>query len=96
MFLAILNTLIKFEQTNYMSVSKLKEQLHHAIDSIEDEEFLNAVLTILTSRGFTSYDELEEKQLRIVKEREEKYMRGETKTLSLEEFKSKLKHKYGL
>lgn len=79
-----------------MSIIEIKEELHKAIDSIDDKEILKAVLTILTPKIHTSYNELEEKQLKILKEREEKYLRGETSTISLEEFKLKMKQKYGL
>lgn len=79
-----------------MSIVEIKEELHNTIDSIDDKEILKAVLTILTPQIHTSYNELEEKQLKILKEREEKYLRGKTSTVSLEEFKLKMKQKYGL
>lgn len=67
-----------------MSVTEIKEQLHNAIDSIEDENSLGAVLTILTTQSHNSYTEAEEKQLKTLKEREERYTSGETSTISLE------------
>lgn len=79
-----------------MSIVEIKEELHNTIDSIDDKEILKAILTILTPQIHTSYNELEEKQLKILKEREEKYLRGKTSTVSLEEFKLKMKQKYGL
>lgn len=79
-----------------MSVIEIKEQLHNAIDAIEDESFLEAILTILTTQSHNSYTEVEEKQLKILQEREERYVSGETGNISLEEFKLKMKKKYGL
>jgi hypothetical protein len=80
-----------------MSVSEIKEQLHLVIDSIEDKKVLEAALTLLIPKQDASYtNELEEKQLKILKEREERYLKGETGTTSLEEFKLEMKRKYGL
>ena len=80
-----------------MSVTEIKEQLHLVIDSIEDEKVLEAALTLLIPKQDTSYTNvLEEEQLRILKEREERYLKGETGAISLEEFKLEMKKKYGL
>ena len=80
-----------------MSVSEIKDQLYKAIDAISDKEFLNAMLTLITSRKELPEEEkLSDEQLNLLREREEKYLKGETKTTSMEEFKSKMNRKYGL
>jgi hypothetical protein len=80
-----------------MSVSEIREQLHKAIDEIDNKELLQAMLTILAQslvqkEGYVLTDD----QLSIVKEREEKYLKGESGNETLEEFKAKLNKKYGL
>jgi hypothetical protein len=79
-----------------MSISKIKNQLHSAIEGIDNKELLEAVLTIITSQATTPEYTLTEKQIKILNEREEKYLNGETKTSTLEEFRSKMNDKYGL
>jgi predicted thioredoxin/glutaredoxin len=74
-----------------MSVSEIKEQLHKAIDEIENEELLQAMLTILAQsvvqkEGYVLTDD----QLSILQEREEKYLKGESGNETLEEFKMKM------
>ncbi len=80
-----------------MSVSEIKEKLHHAIDAIDNPYVLDAVFTILTQKSSTagSYS-LDEEQLRIFREREEKFGKGENNTVTLEEFRSQTNAKYGL
>lgn len=80
-----------------MSVSEVKSQLHDAIDAIADKEFLEAMLTIIASKKEISEKiNLSDEQLNILKEREEKYKSGESKTTTLEEFEIKMNKKYGL
>lgn len=78
-----------------MSVSEIKEQLHHTIDSISDEKLLEAVLTILTSQSQTHDYLLTEEQVQILEERHQRFLKGEEKTSTLEEFKEKMRKKYG-
>lgn len=78
-----------------MSVTEIKEQLHLAIDSIEDEEFLEALLTITSSQKQEHDYPLTEDQIQILEERHERYLKGEEKTSTLEEFKEKMGKKYG-
>ncbi len=79
-----------------MPVADIKDQLYSAIDAIDNRELLEAVLTIITSQATTPEYTLTEKQIKILNEREEKYLNGETKTSTLEEFRSKMNDKYGL
>lgn len=78
-----------------MSVTEIKEQLHHTIDSIEDKKLLEAVLTILTSQKPEQDYPLTEEQIQILEERHERFLKGEEKTSTLEEFKEKMRKKYG-
>ena len=78
-----------------MSVEELKEQLHLTIDSIKDEEFLEALLTIAHSRQSTvDYQPLDE-ELKILEEREARYQRGETKARPWKDIQEEIKKKYG-
>jgi hypothetical protein len=78
-------------------VSEIRKELHKAIDVIENKELLQAMLTILAQTpvqedGYSLIDE----QLSIVREREEKYLKGEGGTETVEEFRKKMNKKYGL
>lgn len=68
-----------------MSVLEIKEQLHHAIDIIEDEKFLEALLTITSIQHEPQDYSLTEEQIRILEERHEQYLKGEIKTIPIEE-----------
>lgn len=79
-----------------MSIVEIKEELHNAIESIEDEQFLEALLTIANCRQ--SNDDLQqtsEEELKILKEREARYKKGESKTTSWKEAQGEIKKKYG-
>lgn len=77
-----------------MSVTEIKKQLHDAIESIRDEKFLEALLTIASQKQSHDYP-LTEEQIQILEERHERFLRGESKTISLEELKEKMRNKYG-
>lgn len=77
-----------------MSVAELKKRLHSVIDTIDNQEFLKAMLVIADSQE--KYNELDKEQLRILKEREERYRTGISKSISLEDFKVRMKDKYDL
>jgi hypothetical protein len=77
-----------------MPVKELKERLHSVIDTINNEEFLKAMLVIADSQE--KYNDADKEQLRILKEREERYRTGSSNSISLEEFKGIMKNKYDL
>lgn len=78
-----------------MSVTEIKEQLHLVIDSIEDEEFLEALLTITHSQR-SKVDVLPtDQEIKILEEREARYQRGETKATSWKKAQEEIKKKYG-
>jgi hypothetical protein len=80
-----------------MSVAEIKQELHKAIDGIENKELLQAMLIILSQSGTQSQTgQLTDEQMWILKEREEEYLKGDTKVQSLEEYKQKMNKKYGL
>ena len=89
--------LCKFEKYFFMSVAEIKQELYKAIEGIENKELLQAMLTILSQSDYRrdAY-KLTDEQLRVLKEREEEYIKGETKVQSLEEFRAKMNKKYGL
>ena len=80
-----------------MSVAEIKQELHNAIEGIENKELLQAMLTILSQSAIqpVAY-QLTDEQLQILNEREEKYSKGESKGQSLEDFRMKMNKKYGL
>jgi hypothetical protein len=89
--------LSKFGKIVFMSVSEIRQELHKAIDEIENKELLMAMLTILAQSRFQPDDyPFTDEQLNILREREEKYEKGESQMLTLEEFKRKMNKKYGL
>ena len=80
-----------------MSVTEIKQELHKAIDEIENKELLEARFTILSQAGTHSKAyQLTDEQIQILKEREEEYLKGDNKVQSLEEFRKKMNKKYGL
>lgn len=79
-----------------MSVAELKERLHKAIEETDDERFLEALLTIATVQQNESDYDLSDEQIRLLEERHERYLRGEEKEISLDEFKASMKAKYGI
>jgi hypothetical protein len=77
-----------------MSVTEIKKHLYKAIEEIDDEAFLQAVYTIISSRkeqGVTY--ELSDEQLQILEERREKYMKGEGGTYTWDEVKDRIRKK---
>lgn len=72
----------------YMQVSEIKQQLHKAIDDITDEGFLQAMLTLISSKTEpTSNTVLSDKQISLLQEREDKYNSGESEAIYLDAFK---------
>ena len=79
-----------------MDTQTIKAALHERIDAINDDKILEAIYTLLENNPNESFDyELTDEQLNMLKERDEKYQRGEIKTQPLEEFKKEMKDKFG-
>lgn len=72
-----------------MTQTALKKKLHKAIDDIDDSELLEAVYTILNSRGYTRSYELSDEDLRIIEERSTLYQAGKLKTYNIKESRKK-------
>lgn len=80
-----------------MLIGEIKQQLHQAIDAIEDESYLQALVTILYSKQNEVYvDELSKEQVSVLIEREENFSSGQKRAMPLNEFKAAMKKKYGL
>lgn len=77
-----------------MTSLALKKNLHQAIDEIEDEIFLQAVYTIVSSKveDIKEY-ELSDEQLHILEERRANYLSGKGQSYSWDEVKKRLKKK---
>jgi hypothetical protein len=78
-----------------MSVSEIKEQLHLVIDSIEDEEFLEALLTITNSQQSKIDAQPSDEEIKILEEREARYRSGESKAIPWKKVQEEIKKKYG-
>jgi hypothetical protein len=77
--------LSKFEKIDIMSVTEIRQQLHKVIDEMADKELLQAMLTLLAQdRSQPEKYHLTDEQLNILREREEKYQKGESQIQSLE------------
>ena len=80
-----------------MSVAEIKQELYKAIDRIDNKELFQAMLTILSQSDYQrGADQLSGEQIRILNEREEEYIKGESKAQSLDDFKMKINKKHGL
>ncbi len=68
-----------------MTTTALKKEITKAIDTIEDESFLQAIYTIINNRN-PRYDfELSDEDIQILKEREVAYKSGKAKTYTREQ-----------
>jgi hypothetical protein len=76
-----------------MSVAEIKKHLYKAIEEIDDEAFLQAVYTIVSSKTENVEYELTAEQLQILEDRRETYLRGEGKSYTWEEVKDRLRKK---
>jgi|BarGraIncu00222A_1022003.scaffolds.fasta_scaffold296358_2 hypothetical protein len=78
-----------------MDTETVKEEIHQLINNIDDIEFLKAVQTIISAKIQDDSEEnnLTDEEIQILKEREENYLSGKTKTYTWEEVKSRLKPK---
>jgi hypothetical protein len=80
-----------------MSVTEIKKHLYKAIEEIDDEAFLQAVYTIVSSKmGQGATYELTTDQLQILEDRREKYLKGEGKSYTWDEVKDRIRKKDGL
>lgn len=73
-----------------MTQTVLKKQIHKAIDDIDDDKILEAIYTILNSRGYGSAYRLSDEDLSIVEERKASYKAGKSKMLSPAAVKKKI------
>ncbi|MBI1782906.1 MAG: addiction module protein [Sphingobacteriales bacterium] len=73
-----------------MTTTLLKKKLTEAISKIEDEQFLEALHTIITSRQEEELYELSAAQQKELDRRLASYKAGKTKTYSWEEVKANL------
>ncbi len=76
----------------------LKDKIHFAISDIEDEKFLESIYTILNDKNMQNRLVLEpdDKILVELNNRRAKYLSGEEKAFSLEEFKAKFYQEHGI
>jgi hypothetical protein len=73
-----------------MTTTALKKEIVKAIDTIEDENFLQAIYTIINNRN-PRYDfELSNEDMRILREREVAYKSGKTKVYTKEEMRKRV------
>jgi len=73
-----------------MTTTALKKEIAKAIDTIEDENFLQAIYTIINNRN-PRYDfELSDEDMKILREREVAYKAGKTKVYTKEEMRKRV------
>ncbi len=70
-----------------MKATTLKEDIHKYIDSINDEEYLRGLHALLIDKAERSQYKLTPEQIKIIKEREAEYIKGETTAYTWEEAK---------
>ena len=77
-----------------MSAAEIKQHLYKAIEEIDDEDFLQAVYTIVASKAAQGEEyELTAEQLNMLEERRAQYLRGEGKSYTWDEVKERLKNR---
>lgn len=76
-----------------MTALALKEQLHKAIDNIEDKTFLQAVYTIINEKSNSKEFELSASQKRELDKRMKAHKSGKSKSYSWESIKKELRVK---
>lgn len=76
----------------------LKDKIHFAISDIEDEKFLESIYTILNDKNMQHglIPEPDDKILNELNDRRAKYLSGEEKAYTLEDFKAKFYLEHGI
>lgn len=70
-----------------MTATALKKEIVKAIDTIEDENFLQAIYTIINNRNPTYDFELSDSEKNILRDREIAYKSGKSKVYTKEQVK---------
>jgi hypothetical protein len=78
-----------------MSAEEIKKRLHQLIDEIDDQAFLEALLTISNTQQSGYLNGLSDDEIKIIEEREAAYLRGEIQSTSWEILKKDIKGKHG-
>lgn len=72
-----------------MTTATLKKRINQAIDKIEDEAFLNAIYTIISSNSGLSDYTFTKDDIQILEERRKKYLSGKAKTITVAEVRKR-------
>ena len=79
-----------------MNLIKIKEEIHQRIDAMENDKVLEAVNILLKNAKNEAEDYvLSEEDIKELERRNAAYEAGENKGYSLDEFKARIKDKYG-
>ena len=79
-----------------MNTTKIKEELHQRIDAMENDKVLEAVYILLENAKNEAEDYvLSEDDIKELERRDAAYEAGENKGYPLDEFKARIKDKYG-
>ena len=73
-----------------MTTISLKKNIHQVVDSIDDADFLKAVLTIVSDKRKEQNYQLTPEQLSILDDREKNHLAGKSKSYKLSELKKAL------
>jgi|GEM_PF-2406730 len=75
-----------------MNIAEEKARLKQEIDNVNDPEVLHRISALLSNDNGSL---MTEKQLAIVMERREEYLRDPSSAISFEDFKAEIKKKHG-
>jgi len=79
-----------------MNSNKIKQELHQRIDAMDNDKVLEAVNILLKNARNEAEDYvLSEDDIKELERRDAAYETGENKGCSLDEFKARIKEKYG-
>jgi putative addiction module component (TIGR02574 family) len=79
-----------------MDIATIKEELHQRIEAIENDKVLEAVYILLDNAKNEAEDYiLSEADIKELERRDAAYLSGENKGYTLDEFKVRIKEKYG-
>jgi len=79
-----------------MNSNKIKQELHQRIDAMDNDKVLEAVNILLKNARNEAEDYvLSKDDIKELERRDAAYETGENKGYSLDEFKARIKEKYG-
>jgi len=75
-----------------MDTILLKSKINKAVNSIDDESFLEAIYVIINKHNNEITYQIDHDEIQLLNERKELYESGKAKTYSVQEVREKIKH----